>query len=166
MDLLVRKARLEEAEALAGILTQAMEFKLSRQDKAWGSHRYTTEELRERISKGNTYAVWADKTLVATLLLLWEDEMMWGKQPPDAVYVHQLAIAEGQHGKDIGGELLDWAGEQAVKQGRRFLRLDCPPSNKGLRKYYEKQGFTWVQDRQIHAPQATYMAALYERPTT
>lgn len=164
MDLVISKARLEDAEALAAILTQAMRFKLAHADTAWGSEPYTAEELQGRIEKGVTYAAWMDGNLVATLLLLWEDAMMWGEQPPIAAYVHQLAVKDGYHGRGIGEKLLDWAGQQAVKRGRRLVRLDCPPTNTGLRTYYETHGFTWVKNREIHAPHATYIAALYERP--
>lgn len=42
-----------------------------------GAQSHTqSKELHKRIAKGNTYAVRLDNTLVATLLLLWEDGMM------------------------------------------------------------------------------------------
>jgi ribosomal protein S18 acetylase RimI-like enzyme len=165
MYLAIRKAQTVDAEALAEILTQAMRYKLDHDDMAWGSEPYTVQELYERITRGNTYTAWLHDTVVATLLLLWEDEMMWGKQPPMAAYVHQLAVKDGYHNHGIGGQLLDWASQQAAAKGRKLLRIDVPPSNSGLKTYYEKHGFQWVKNREIHAPHATYTAALYERPT-
>jgi ribosomal protein S18 acetylase RimI-like enzyme len=165
MGLDIRKAQLEDAEALAEILTLAVQYKLDHGDKAWGTTPYTPKELRERIAKGNTYAAWLDGALVATFMLLWEDEMMWGEQPPVAAYVHQLAVNDGYHGQGIGEQLMSWAGQQTAKRGRRLLRIDFPPHNAGLKDYYEKLGFKFVKNREIHAPHATYTAALYERPT-
>lgn len=166
MKLIVRKARPEDAEALAEVLTQAMHYKLARNDTAWDSVPYSVEELQEQIVKGNTYAVWLDGTLVATLRLLWENEMMWGDQPPIAAYAHQLAVKDGYHGHNIGSQLLDWAGQQAAAKGRKLLRIDFRPSNSSLKAYYVKHGFQFVKNRKIHAPHATYTAVLYERPTT
>lgn len=164
MNLHVRKATLDEVEALAEILTQAMNYKLSLGDKAWGTEPYTVQELQDRISKGHTYTAWLDKEVVGTLIFLWEDEMMWGEQPPVAAYVHQLAIKDGYHGQGIGEQLLEWAGQKALEKGRKLLRIDFPPHNEGLKRYYEKLGFKFVVNREIHAPHATYTAALYERP--
>jgi GNAT superfamily N-acetyltransferase len=123
----VRKAQPADAQALADILTQAMKFKLAQQDEAWGSEPYTTGQLRERINRGNTYAAWYRDEIIATLVLIWEDEMMWGMQPPVAAYFHQLAIKDGYHGLGVGSQLLNWAGEQATRKGRTLLRLDFPP---------------------------------------
>ncbi len=161
----VQRAQIEDAPALAAILTQAMQHKISHGDNAWGSEPYTPEELMSRIEKGNTYVAQLGDDVVGTLLLLWEDEMMWGEQPPVAAYVHQLAVKDGYRGMNLGGQLLDWAGQQAANKGRDLLRIDFPPENDGLRAYYEGLGFTFVENREIHAPHATYMAALYEKPT-
>lgn len=160
---MIRKAELADAAPLAEILTQAMKYKIAHADSAWGSEPYTADELHSRIAKGNTYTAWLGDTVVGTLLLLWEDEMMWGKQPPIAAYVHQLAVKDGHRGQDLGKQLLDWASQQAADQGRELLRIDFPPENDGLRAYYEKLGFKYVEDREIHAPRAIYNAALYER---
>lgn len=164
MRLSIRKAALSDTVDLAEILTQAMQYKLSLGDKAWGEHPYTAEQVQEQIVKGNTYVAWINDKRVGTLILLWEDEMYWGKQPPEAAYVHKLAIRDVYHGQGIGEKLLDWADQQAGEQRRKLLRIDFPPTNAGLRAYYEKLGFRWVMDREIHAPHATYIAALYERP--
>lgn len=155
---------MNDAVALAEILTGAMKYKLSLGDQAWGNEPYTTKELRDRLAKDHTYAAWLGDELVGTLIFLWEDEMMWGKQPPVAAYVHQLAIKAGYHSQGIGEQLLDWAGKKAAEQGRELLRIDFSPPNTGLKKYYEQLGFTFVKNREINAPHATYMAALYERP--
>lgn len=162
--LAVRVAQPEDAEALAELMNQAMQYKLKHGDKAWTDVPYSVKELQPRIEKGHTYIARLGDEIVGTLVLLWEDERAWGKQPPHAAYVHQLAVKDGYHGYNLGGQLLDWAGQQAVAKGREFLRVDLPPDNEGLKAYYEKQGFTWVKNREIHADWGDYTAALYERP--
>ena len=78
-SLSVEQARLEDAPALAEILTQAMQNKIAHGDNAWGSEPYTAEELIPRIEKGNTYVTRLGNDVAETLLLLCEDEMMWGE---------------------------------------------------------------------------------------
>ncbi len=161
----VEVAKHEDAEALADILSSGVKNKVAHGDMAWGNEPYTPEELRERIDHGNTYIARIGNEPVGTLLLIWDDQMTWGEQPAIAAYVHQLAVKDGYRGMNLGGKLLDWAGQQAASSGRELLRIDIPPVNDGLKRYYENLGFTWVKNREIHAPHATYEAALYERPT-
>lgn len=162
--LTVSQALPEDAEVLAEILSSAIRNKIAHGDMAWGDKPYTTDELRGRIEKGNTYIARLGDRPVGTLLLIWEDEMTWGKHPPIAGYVHQLATKDGYRGMGIGKQLLEWASQQAANNGKELLRIDFPPENDGLKAYYASLGFKWVQDREIQTPHATYTAALYERP--
>jgi len=85
--------------------------------------------------------------VVGALRLLWEDEQMWGPQPPEAAYVHGLVVDRGHAGLGLGRALLDWAGQQARHAGRRQLRLDCSEDNAALRTYYQQHGFETVGRR-------------------
>jgi ribosomal protein S18 acetylase RimI-like enzyme len=161
----VEVARPVDAEAVAAILTSSLEHKVAHGDMAWGTEPYTVDELQERIAKGNTYIARVGGVPVGTLLLIWEDELVWGEQPPIAAYVHSLAVKDGYRGMDLGKQLIDWADQRAASEGRELLRIDFPPENDGLRAYYEKLGFTWVQDKQVTTPHKTYTATLYERRT-
>lgn len=163
-ELTMEVAKPEEVEVLADILSSGVKNKVAHSDMVWGDEPYTATELHERIAKGNTYIAWLGNEPIGTLLLLWKDEMTWGEQPPIAAYVHQLVVKDGYRGKNLGEKLLGWASKQAGDNNRTLLRIDVPTDNKGLRSYYEGLGFKWVQDKEIHSPNETYIVALYERP--
>ncbi len=160
----VELAKPDDAPQLAEILNQSAKYKLAHGDDAWISAPFTVEEISKHINEGNTYSARLGDTIVGTLMLLWKDEMVWGKQPSTAGYIHLLAVRDEYHGHNLGGQLLDWAGEKAKANGKKALRIDLSPKNNGLRAYYEKQGFTWVENKEVHAPHATYVAALFEKP--
>lgn len=162
--LTVKLAGTEDAEALAEILTSGVNNKVAHGDMAWGTEPYTAEELRERVAKGRTYIAKLGDEPVGTFALLWEDERVWGEQPPVAGYLHQLAVKDGYRGMHLGRRLLDWAGHYVAQSGRQLLRIDFPPDNVGLKTYYEKLGFKWIKDSEVSTPHTTYSAALYERP--
>jgi len=84
---------------------------------------------------------------VAALRLLWQDERIWGPQPPTAGYVHGLVVSQRHHGMGVGSALLRWAAGQARARGHSFLRLDCGEENHALRRYYSRQGFDEVGRR-------------------
>lgn len=163
-DITVAVAKPEDAEILANILTSGVQNKVAHGDMVWGSEPYTADELSDRIDKGNTYLAKIGDELVGTLMIIWSDEMTWGEQPAIAAYVHQIVVKDGYRGINLGSQLLDWAGQQAAKKGRTLLRIDVPAGNAGLKSYYKKLGFKWVQDKEVHSPNETYTVSLYERP--
>ncbi|MCL4392621.1 GNAT family N-acetyltransferase [Patescibacteria group bacterium] len=164
--LLIQQAQKEDAQIIVNILSSALQYKVSHGDMVWGTEPYSSKKLLHNIKEGNTYIARIGNIPVGTLTLLLEDEMIWGKQPPIATYVHKLAIKDGYHGRDLGKKLLDWASQQATNNGRSLLRIDFHYNNYGLRSYYEKLGFKLVEkNRKIHIPHRTTIA-LYERSTT
>jgi ribosomal protein S18 acetylase RimI-like enzyme len=164
MNLSIAKATLEDAAAIAAIMTQATQFKLDHDDEAWGHGEYTIKEVSDPISKGFSYVVRLDDEAVAAFHLVWQDGMMWGPQEPVAGYMHQLGLKNGWHGQGIGRQVIDWAAKEVARNNRQFLRLDCPPGNTSLRQYYEGLGFIHQGNRDIQRSDGSiYAASLYQR---
>lgn len=157
----VVKAIIADAPLVADILTDAVRRKLTYDDHSWGAGVYTEEEVLRLMAKSPTYLAYVDGEAVGTVALQWEDEPVWGVQPPIAGYIHRLAIKDGVEAKGLGAQMIDWAGNQVARRHRKFLRLDCDIRNLGLCAYYEKQGFVQVGSKQM--TRSGHTAALYER---
>ncbi|WP_327072004.1 GNAT family N-acetyltransferase [Kitasatospora sp. NBC_01302] len=90
----------------------------------------------------------AEAELAATITLdKAADPLLWTPRElqDDALYVHKLTVDRGFAGRDLGVQLLDWAGDRAARCGARWLRLDAWTSNTRLHKYYAEQGFRHVR---------------------
>ncbi|MFJ3650760.1 GNAT family N-acetyltransferase [Streptomyces murinus] len=72
---------------------------------------------------------------------LWTDEEL--AEP--AMFVNKLTVAREYAWQNLGGRLLDWAGDRAHCAGARWLRLDAWTTNEALQRYYLAQGFTHVR---------------------
>lgn len=129
---------------------------------------FPRELVAASVQRRETYLVCQGAMAIATLALSWDDPTFWGLRPTDAGYVHRLAVARVKAGRGLGAEVLDWAGEQVAKAGRRVLRLDCATGNAGLRAYYERAGFIHQTNVEIDrgAGARLWPAALYERSAT
>jgi predicted N-acetyltransferase YhbS len=103
---------------------------------------FPRDQLAGAIDRGEVYVVESeDGEAVATVSMLPDDPVYWGDQPPDAFYVHKLAVRRDQAGRGIGAAVVEWANAEAAEAGREFLRLDCLGDNPGIRDYYEDLGF-------------------------
>jgi ribosomal protein S18 acetylase RimI-like enzyme len=158
----VVKATVGYAAEIVSVLTDATKYKLQRGDFAWGSRGPSEQEVLEQINRDEMYVVLSDCDVVGTFRLQWDDEHYWGKQPPVAAYMHGLAVKESAHGKAVGANVLTWTVQEAARQGRQYLRLDCDEKNFALCRYYERRGFIQVGERAL---QSGYVAALYQCET-
>jgi GNAT superfamily N-acetyltransferase len=141
----IRPAVANDVPTVLAIITEASEWRLA--------HGYAnpwplpTPEApyREALGRGEL-VVCEDPTgrVVGTMILQWDDPGIWGVRPPDAGYVHKLAVRRDYAGHNAGGAMLEWAAEQTRQQGRRWLRLDTHSTHHRLHRYYEEQGFRRV----------------------
>jgi predicted N-acetyltransferase YhbS len=121
---------------------------------------FPREEIAAAIERGEVYVAELDGEVVATVTLLWDDPMYWGERPPDAAYVHKLAVRHVCAGRRIGTAIVEWANATAAAAGRDFLRLDCNGDNPHIRAYYEQLGFEHRGDLVVGGRNMS----IYERP--
>ena len=121
---------------------------------------FPRDELAAGIERGEVYVAELKGDAVATVTLLWDDPIYWGARPPDAAYVHKLAVSRACAGRRIGQNLVEWADSTAAAAGRQFLRLDCLRDNPGIRAYYERLGFEHRGDLEVNGRGMS----IYERP--
>ncbi len=156
MNIKIRKATAGDATTIAEILTDATQYKAQHGDSSWGSTAYVAEEVR--LFLDDAYLIYLENELAGTVTLQWEDRL-WGEQPPNAGYIHKLAVKQRFRGLKIGEQVVLWALSKVKERNCEFLRLDCLTSNSKLCQYYEKQGFLQVGSAEVRGNEA----ALYEK---
>ncbi|WP_326677795.1 GNAT family N-acetyltransferase [Streptomyces sp. NBC_01237] len=112
------------------------------------SRPYPADRLLTTIESGTVFMVRDGATTAATITLtpeaeggLWTDEEL--SQP--SVFINKLTVARTHAGQDIGGRLLNWAGDRSYRAAAVWLRLDAWTTNAGLQRYYLRQGFSHVR---------------------
>jgi ribosomal protein S18 acetylase RimI-like enzyme len=106
---------------------------------------FPEDRLRPALERGEIYLVADDRGRTAgTVTLQWDDLPFWGPRPPDAGYVHRLAVRREFAGRGIGGQMLLWAEREIRARDRRFVRLDCLRDAVRLHEFYRSYGFRWI----------------------
>ena len=154
----VRRAESSDDTEVVSILSEAGRWLASRGIDQWPDP-FPTTLVSPALERGDTYLAVSGGRAIATFTLQWEDTAFWGDQPPDAGYVHRVAVRREAAGQGVGRDLLRWAADRTAERGRRFLRLDCATGNAPLRRYYEEQGFVHRGD----VGRDSWMVSLYER---
>ena len=155
----VRRCQARDVTVVTGLLDEATVWVGERGYEQWPLP-FPRDELEAAVERGEVYVAEVDREVVATVTLLWDDPMYWGDRPPDAAYVHKLAVRRACAGRRIGSAIVEWADMTAAAAGRAFLRLDCLADNPGIRSYYEQLGFEHRGDLVVN----NRNMSIYERP--
>ena len=117
------------------------------------------EEIQDMVASGELYlAVLQDQVVGA--FKLNEHDHHWDDDGV-ALYVHALAVNRKFKGQGVGRAMLDWAGDEARRRGKKVLRLDCMDENARLKQYYIEAGLELCSPRPEHR-----WSALFERKLT
>ena len=140
----------EELPLVMGILDECAAWLHGRGIAQWVLPQppHEWEKMRTQIALGHVSLarLEADRSVIGTLRIEWEDPF-WGDHAAGvAGYVHALAIRNHVRGHGIGSQLLQWAQAQIAARGRNYIRLDCWKENAQLSRYYESLGFHYCGD--------------------
>ncbi|MFE9386107.1 GNAT family N-acetyltransferase [Streptomyces sp. NPDC007025] len=109
---------------------------------------YPADRLLATIEAGTVFMVRDGDATVGTVTLTFEAEAgLWtaAELAEPSVFINKLTVARSHAGQNLGGQLLNWAGDRAYKCGAKWLRLDAWTTNEALQRYYLNQGFEHVR---------------------
>jgi GNAT superfamily N-acetyltransferase len=163
LKLSITVAQPDELSTVLEILDDAASWLQSQGIDQWpasftGDATWRTDRIRSYIEHGMTILARNDAgEAVATVTLSKAADPQfahgWPDGPDTGGYVFRMAVRRAAAGHDIGGTLLDWAGEQVAAWGKKWLRLDVHRFNQSLQEYYQRHGFTKVAE--VTAPDLT-----------
>ena len=157
-----------DLERYVDLLEELADWLESRGITQWprGRVRRSSAYYAGSIARQEVHLAFVGDDLAGTLRVLMDDPIVWPEYPTgEAVYIYNLAVRRTWAGRSLGARLIDWAGQRAAALGRRFVRLDCVPTNAFLCDYYERLGFTARGDVDAHFPEPVGTARFrrYER---
>ncbi|MFI8069815.1 GNAT family N-acetyltransferase [Streptomyces sp. NPDC086033] len=163
-NLVIRAGRPAELGTVEVLLREASEWLASRGIDQWQypPHR---DRISAALEQGVCFLVFEDAEPIATFQMdAFADPEFWtpADEPDSALYMHRMAVSRRAAGGGVGGTMLDWAGDRAAAQGKRWLRLDAWKDNEGLHRYYKAVGFTLL--RIVDLPHRR-SGALFQRPS-
>ncbi|MFK0142088.1 GNAT family N-acetyltransferase [Streptomyces murinus] len=112
------------------------------------SRPYPADRLLAAIESDTVFMVRDGGVTAATITLTSEaEEGLWNEQElsEPSLFINKLTVGRKHAGQNLGGRLLDWAGDRAFRASVKWLRLDAWTTNEALQRYYLRQGFEHVR---------------------
>lgn len=147
----VHKATKEELPIVQSILLQTAEWLKSIGSKQWNGilEGKDTHNTPAAIQRGEVYLATIEDE-PAGMFVLWDhqsswDEELWGEErTSEYMYLHRVNIVRKFSGKGIASQLLASSLEEARKEEKKAVRLDCLAANDYLNQFYSSAGFEKV----------------------
>ena len=160
----IRRAGVDDLEPILELRREASVWLAGRGIDQWTWDM--TALIRGRLEDGHMWVLDDDQAgaVIATITLKGPDLDFWTNADDlDAgLHFYKLIVRRTHAGRGIGDRLMDWAGDRAGREGRRWLRCDCDRRNTRLHAYYVSRGFELV--RVVERPDRQ-SGALFQRPT-
>ncbi|MEV5012908.1 GNAT family N-acetyltransferase [Streptomyces sp. NPDC055692] len=143
----VTAAQPEDVSKLLAFREEAAAW-LSRLGTDQWQRPYPADKLLETIEAGTVFMVLDGDATAATITLTPDAEAgLWTEQElaEPSLFINKLTVARTHAGQNVGGRLLDWAGDRAYRAGAKWLRLDAWTTNEALQAYYVRLGFEHIR---------------------
>ncbi|ALU95238.1 GNAT family acetyltransferase [Streptomyces globisporus C-1027] len=145
--MIIKNAEPSDVEKLLAFRQEAAAW-LSEQGSDQWQRPYPADRLLKTIDAGTVFMVVDEDATAATITLTSDaEDGLWTPRELEepSMFVNKLTVARTHAGHDLGGRLLDWAGERAGRAGAAWLRLDAWTTNEALQRYYLRHGFDHVR---------------------
>ena len=159
MNLFIRQATAEHAEAISSVLREAADWLAQNGSPMWKDGELSPARIADDVANALFYVAECEGEIAGTIKFQLKDTLFWPDvSQEESAFIHRLAVRRRFAGGAVSSALLRWAVERARSLGRRYLRLDCEASRPRLRKIYEQLGFRHHSDRHV----GPYFVSRYE----
>lgn len=164
-SLIIRPARLDEAELFLQILEEAEHWLHSKGNKQWvpGAHRPHASTFEKYVQDQTVFFALHDGQVVATSVLRQKPTIFWKERTRPAVYLSKLTSRRHLAGRRLGATMLNWSEQHSASLGAEAVRLDCWADNPRLCDFYRRAGYLDAGDAEGYGG---YRLKLFEKCLT
>jgi GNAT superfamily N-acetyltransferase len=134
-----------DLERVMQLFADARAWHLQKGVDVWSE--FDQRQIASDIRDGRVFVAKAGMAVLGAVTLVESDPLVWGPEETEAIYIHKLASSRDRAVRGVGTLLLQWVQEFARKRGKKCVRLDTWNGNRGMRTYYERNGFRHVIDK-------------------
>lgn len=158
--LTLTRATRETLPLVHALWTDAYRFMEANGIKQWVPEQVTLEAVTYAFERSEMFLVQCGRDVVGTFFLIRSDPIVWkGDDPPDAAYLHRLAVDRRRAGEGIGRRILESAESYLRERRIARFRLDCAGDNAKLNEFYRGAGFAYRGRTEGNG----WSASLYEK---
>lgn len=134
---------------------------------------FEKDMVKNEIKNGLQWKIVYGDEIACVFAIAFSDPEIWKEKNSDpAIYIHRIVTKEKYRGKNLVGNIVDWAKEYGRTKHKNYVRMDTWGDNPKLKEYYMKFGFDFlgiIKPANVDQLPAHYSAislALFQLPIT
>ena len=140
---MIRNADLDDLDKIISLYQLATEYQKSVAKKYWKG--FDKEMIINDITENNQWKIVIDNDIACIFCTAFSDPLIWREKNSDpAVYLHRIATNPDFRGKGFMKQIVSWTTDFALKNNKRFIRMDTGSGNDKLNDYYISCGFDFL----------------------
>lgn len=101
--------------------------------------------IETEISESRQWKIIIDNQISCVWATTFSDPQIWEERNNDpSIYIHRIATNPEFRGQNLVAQIVKWAKDYAIENGKNYIRMDTVGDNPGLISYYEKCGFEFL----------------------
>ncbi|MDB5030881.1 GNAT family N-acetyltransferase [Mucilaginibacter sp.] len=101
--------------------------------------------IETEIFENRQWKIMIDNQIACIWATTFSDPEIWEEKNKDpSVYIHRIATNQDFKGRNLVGEIVQWAKNYAWVNDKKYIRMDTVGYNTGLIDYYQKCGFDFL----------------------
>ncbi|AWB44831.1 hypothetical protein DCC85_11785 [Paenibacillus sp. CAA11] len=147
-SLIIREAKPSDADAVRELLVEAANWMVQKGIDQWRPESFTREEVSSYFDSRRIFLGFAGDEPAAMFTLQESDPSYWGEMnDPDYYYLHRLNVRTKYRRMGLSEQMMKWAIQKTLEDGKKGIRLDCVSTNLNLNLLYQSLGFRYMATR-------------------
>jgi GNAT superfamily N-acetyltransferase len=139
----IKNSELIDIDFIFEMYKVATEYQKQRVIDIWPE--FDKEMVKNEIIEKRQFKLIIKNQIVCVWVVTFDDPYIWGeKNNSKSIYIHRLATHKDHRGNNFALKVVEWAKEYALKNNKKYIRLDTVGHNKKLIKHYTNCGFKFL----------------------
>ena len=127
----IKNSELIDIDFIFEMYKVATEYQKQRVIDIWPE--FDKEMVKNEIIEKRQFKLIIKNQIVCVWAVTFDDPYIWGeKNNSKSIYIHRLATHQNHRGNNFALKLVGWAKEYALKNDKKYIRLDTVGHNKKL----------------------------------
>lgn len=144
----IKNSDLNDVENILEFYREAIAYQKKKNGIPWQITERSS--IEKEVKENRQYKLLVGNEIACIWVVAFNDHEIWGdKDSEPSVYLHRIATNPKFRGRNLVSEVITWAKGFALKNHKRYLRLDTAGINPGLITKYVQNGFKFIDTTEI-----------------
>ena len=144
----IRQAQANDIPVIESILLDTVNWLNEMGQPLWSIDDVTWETLSESYQISDFYIAFLNEKPSGCVIIVDYDPLFWPNiKSGESLFIHRLAVTKTARKSGVADELMNFFKKQGALRGVEKIRLDTHAYRPKVRAFYERHGFTFVEER-------------------